>query len=446
MRRAILNDRRFRDAASLASTDLTGIHTRNGDSIAVHFTQTRGQGGRIRLGFSGGMEGVWAILDFTRKRLELHTTDWRHAQPRNTVPLSAGRRRQRILTIEKCAGEGDLVKKADIAVFLDGDRVLREEGVDVLPELGVTLESSSPQVTRFVHRGVPSTVPEHLHLGGWQMLNVASVPENLASLQRGLTQAVEAGVQLLVTPETSLTGLFPHDRVTRNRAGIARGEREVRSLLRRTADAPYLVVGFPTWEPSPGYGRRLTRYNVSRVYDPDGEIVSTHAKIHSCEHDFWHGYRLHEFDVHGVPVCMHICHDGRYPEVWTLPVMFGARLILHPSNGGAVSGSIDAFEARAKASTTTSHAFYVHVNGGGGSYIAGPQKHDNLVAASAECRRDSKSFPQVGPAQECLVHAEIRIADAFGYWPVRSYRASEEMASSYLELYRAMGGSRHPVS
>ena len=44
---------------------------------------------------------------------------------------------------------------------------------------------------------------------------------------------------------------------------------------------------------------------------------------------------------------MHICHDGRYPEPWTLPVIFGARLILHPSNGGHVSGSIDAFEAGA---------------------------------------------------------------------------------------------------
>jgi len=427
------------------SADFAGIHTRNGDSITIHYEPAPRQRGRIRFGFSGGMEGAWVILDFGRKRLEFHTSDWRCAQPCRVVPLPAGRKKQHVLTLEKTPGEGDLVEKADIAVLLTGDQVLRVEGVDVLPELGVALESSSARVTRFVHRGVPSGVPERLHVGGWQMLNVASIPENLASLERGLKLAADAGVQLLVTPETSLTGLFPRDRVTRNRAAVSKAVQEISGLLQRTRNAPHLVVGFPTWEPTPGYGRRLTRYNVSRVYDPDGGIVSTHAKIHSCEPDFWHGYRLQEFDVCGVPVCMHICHDGRYPEVWTLPVMFGARLILHPSNGGAASGSIDAFEARASASTTTSHAFYIHVNGGGGSYIAGPQKFNNLLAVSAECQRDSKTFPQVGPAQECLLHAEVRIADAFGYWPVRSFRASEEVAVSYLGLYRAMGGSRRPV-
>ena len=44
-------------------------------------------------------------------------------------------------------------------------------------------------------------------------------------------------------------------------------------------------------------------------------------------------------DVNGVPISLHICHDRRYPELWTLPVMFGTRLILHPSNSGDVSPS-----------------------------------------------------------------------------------------------------------
>ena len=102
------------------------------------------------------------------------------------------------------------------------------------------------------------------------------------------------------------------------------------------ACAEHLMVGGGTRG-----GPTLLRGKGVRVYDPDGHTVSSHPKIHSCETEFWHGYRLQEFDVYGVPVCMHICHDGRYPGVWTLPVMFGARLILHPSNGGQVTGSID---------------------------------------------------------------------------------------------------------
>jgi len=139
---------------------------------------------------------------------------------------------------------------------------------------------------------------------------------------------------------------------------------------------------------------------------------------------------------------MHICHDARYPELWTLPVMFGARLVLHPANGGNVSGTVDAFQSCAKGSTVTSHAFYIHVNGGGGSYIAGPQKYNNLLAVSPECHKDAATYPQVGPPVEALIHAKIRVHDAFGYWPVRSFRASEEVAKSYLALYKAKGGKR----
>ena len=44
---------------------------------------------------------------------------------------------------------------------------------------------------------------------------------------------------------------------------------------------------------------------------------------------------------------------------------------------------------------------------------------------------------------ECLVHANVRIADAFGYWPTRSFRASEETAAAaYVALYRSLGGRR----
>ena len=275
------------------------------------------------------------------------------------------------------------------------------------------------------------------------MLNSDSIENNVESIRRGVELAGERGVQLLVTPETSLTGLFPSSPVTENKKLISEAEERVKRCLHQTKNAPYLVVGLPIWRREPSHRKTLTRLNASRVYDPNGNIVSTHAKIHSCETEFWHGYRLQEFDIYGVPICMHICHDGRYPETWTLPVMFGARVIVNPANGGTISGSIDAFEARAKSTVTpTAHAFYLHVNGGGGSFISSPQKHDNLLAVSEECKRTSESLPMVGDPQECLVDAKINVEEAYGYWPVRSFRASEEVASAYHSLYKSMGGKR----
>lgn len=49
-------------------------------------------------------------------------------------------------------------------------------------------------------------------------------------------------------------------------------------------------------------------------------------------------------------------------------------------------------------------------------------------------------FSMVGEPQECLVEATINIDEAYGYWPVRSFRASEEVAAAYYQLYKAMGG------
>ncbi len=421
---------------------LPGIHTRNGDVIEADFHLPSSSVGKLTFGYSGGFEHAFVTLHISRGRFSLRTTDWTRPQPVLSGSLRLSRRGKHSLRIEKTEGNGGLVKNANIRALLDGKEIFRAEGLNLLPEMPAYLEAHGVRIRRFAHWGRPSSIPEYLHVGGWQMLNVDSIEHNLASLRRGIKRAAEQGVQLLVTPETSLTGLFPRRHVTRDRAAIAEAERELRKIIRSVPEAPYVVVGLPAWERNPDHRRRLTRYNVSTLYAPDGHAISTHAKIHSCEHEFWHGCRLHEFDVCGVPVCMHICHDGRYPDVWTLPVMFGARLILHPSNGGRVTGSVDAFEARAKASTTTSHAFYVHVNGGGGSYIAGPQKYDNLIAVSTECGRESTAFPMVGRPEECLVHARIPIAEAYGYWPVRSFRASEEIATCYLQQYRAMGGTR----
>ena len=38
------------------------------------------------------------------------------------------------------------------------------------------------------------------------------------------------------------------------------------------------------------------------------------------------------------------------------------------------------------------------------------------------------------------MQARIRVHDAFGYWPMRSFRTSESVASSYLDFYRTLGG------
>ncbi len=420
------------------------VHTWNGDAIELTFRAQGDSRGTLEFGYFGGAERALAVVDFAACTLALWTSDWRLRQPVACVRIDIAPDRDHVLRLRKTDGGGNLIGLSDLELFWDGRREIHEPDQDVLAEMGVRLAVRNQAIVarRFVLYGTQPPVPEYLHVGGYQVLNEPSIERNVGAICRGAQQASELGIQLLVTPETSLTGLYAEHEVTQSSDPVREAEAKLRKFLADLPGAPFLVVGLPVWERDPEHPDRVVRYNVSRVYDPDGGILTDCPKVHSCEVDFWHGQSLNEFDVHGVPVSLHVCHDARYPDTWTLPVMFGARLVLHPANGGNRRCSVDGLECETHASVTSSHAFYLHVNGGGGSYLASPHKYDNLLATSLESRRDNPAFPMVGEPVECLLHANLRIHDAFGYWPVRSFRVSEESARAYVDLYRARGGSR----
>ena len=421
------------------------LHTRNGDAIELEINfEENNPTGRFAFGFHGGTEDCFAVFDLHENEVRLEVTDFRFDQPvdRTALILAPGSRHS--VRLEKTEGAGKRVKMANIAVYLDGNRILGGEELDLVPEMSAVVEVQGSSVTlgRVTHSGTPMAIPEKLRVGGLQMIQVPDIEANLQSILRGLKESAEIGIQLLVTPETSLTGLFPRDDVTYQEGAIANAERQFTELMKSCSDFPYLVVGLPEWREEPN---RRIRYNISRVYAPDGSVVASCPKIHSCEWDFHHGRLLNEFDIHGVPTSLHICHDGRYPDVWTLPVMFGTRLVLHPLGGfvGTSRTRVDAIERSAAAATANMHAFYMAILSGGGSYLAGPHnKNEPPIMVSDECRRDNPDYPMTGPVKESLFHAEISVHEAFGYWPARSYRTSEAVAEAYENLYRSYGGKR----
>ena len=429
------------EAVSVGAED---VHTWNGDAIELTFRPAGDARGELEFGYAGGAERALAVVDFAASTLALWTSDWRLRQPVASVKIDIAPDRDHVLRLRKTDGGGSLIRMSDLELFWDGRRMIREPNQDVLPEMGVRLAVRNQAILarRFVLYGKQPAVPEYLHVGGYQVLNEPSIEQNLEAICRGARRASELGIQLLVTPETSLTGLFAEHEVTQNPDPVREAEDKLRKFLAELPDAPFLVVGLPVWDRDPEHPDRVVRYNVSRVYDPDGAILTDCPKVHSCEVDFWHGQSLNEFEVHGVPISLNVCHDARYPDTWTLPVMFGARLILHPANGGKPRCSVDGLEQMANAAGLSSHAFYLHVNGTGGSYLVSPHKYDNLLDTSLESRRDNAAFPMIGEPVECLLHANLRIHDAFGYWPARSFRLSEASARAYIDLYRARGGSR----
>ena len=421
-----------------------GLHTRNGDRIELRFRPLEPGAGWLRFGFDAEQHEYGRVeINWEEQTLSFWTSDWRREHPIAKVHLPATQSdASRTLVIAKSEAGGDLIRNADVTVFLDGEQILLLEDLDMLPEMGVVIEAGGSRVLieEFCHRGTPSGIPEYLDLGGYQVLNIDSIEANLDSIKRGLVLAAEAGTELLVTPEMSLTGLHRGSSQWREPGPVAAAEAEVRRFIRELPNAPFSIVGLPVWTPVAGHEPAQTRFIASRVYDPDGEIYYTALKVHAAEHDTWHGYRLNEFDINGVPISLHICHDHRYPQLQILPVMFGCRLLLHPSNGGRVGDDVSREEGIASTATKESHAFYMNLNAGGGSYIAGPQRGGNLIAVSDEWGRENPDYPATGELQECFLQSRLRVHDAFGYWPMRAFRTSESVARAYVELYREMGG------
>ena len=254
VRRGVLKEVRFKGPPADGRVSLPCVHSRNGDSIEVHFGRPTIREAVLKLGYSGGMEHATVSVDFGQRKVSLRSSEWHRPQPVARSAFRLPRKDRHVLRIDKAEGRGKLVKMADLTVSLDGSVILQADDVDILPETDVSLETNGVGIRRFVHRGIPSGLPETLHVGGWQMLNRPSIEENLASLFDGIGRAADAGFELLVTPETSLTGLFPSHRVTRDERAITAAEKKLRRRLRDTRDAPYLVVGMPVWEKIPGHG------------------------------------------------------------------------------------------------------------------------------------------------------------------------------------------------
>ena len=195
------------EAVSLGADD---VHTWNGDAIELVFRPESEFQGKLEFGYFGGSERALAVVDFSSSVLSLSTSDWRLRQPVTSVKVDVSPGQDHTLRLRKSDGRGDLIKLSDIEIYWDGEKKILGVDQDVLPEMGVRLavRNQSVLLRKFVHYGNPPPIPEYLHVGGFQILNQASIEKNLEAVFRGLRQAAELGIQLLVTPETSLTGLF----------------------------------------------------------------------------------------------------------------------------------------------------------------------------------------------------------------------------------------------
>ncbi|MGX8796848.1 carbon-nitrogen hydrolase family protein [Fusibacter sp. JL298sf-3] len=168
-------------------------------------------------------------------------------------------------------------------------------------------------------------------------INVRKAMDNVAKL-------ASRGAQMVVLPE-----MFncPYD--TERFADYAEREGEMTWLeMSHTARANgiYLIGGsIPELD-----GKAL--YNTSYIFDPEGEQIAKHRKIHMFDIDISNGQYFKEsdaltagkkatvFDTAFGKIGVALCYDIRFPELARQMVNKGARLLIYPASFNMTTGPV----------------------------------------------------------------------------------------------------------
>jgi predicted amidohydrolase len=199
-----------------------------------------------------------------------------------------------------------------------------------------------------------------------QLNSTTDVERNLATAERLVDAAAAAGAELVVLPEK----------------WSALGPGEVLVRLAEPLDGP-IVTAAREWARRLGItllagsvGERIEGSeriaNTSLLIAPDGEIEATYRKIHMFDVDVGGvSYRESEHEragdevvvapAAGTDLGMTICYDLRFPELFRILALRGARVITVPSAFTATTGR-DHWEVLLRARAIEDQLFVVAAN------------------------------------------------------------------------------------
>jgi predicted amidohydrolase len=162
-------------------------------------------------------------------------------------------------------------------------------------------------------------------VGAAQVAVTADVNENVHKVAAFLAAARRRRVQLLVFPETMLSGYGPSHWKER--------EPDPRMLRRRMDDVAALVRKARVAAVLGTSDRRAGRwYNAAYFLDSTGRRIARYAKMHLTGGDaevYAPGQSLDVVRWRGIRFGQQICLDMRFPESWRLLRLKGAQVVLH---------------------------------------------------------------------------------------------------------------------
>ena len=203
-----------------------------------------------------------------------------------------------------------------------------------------------------------------LNVAVLQMNSGADKEANIATALDLIDRAARSGARLVVLPEV-WTYLGPDEG---NRPNAEPVPGPVSDLLADRARRHGIYVhGGSFLESRQGEPGLL---NTSLVFSPDGDIIARYSKIHMFDvvldgdakymesATVTPGDEIVTLDIDGVPVGLAICYDLRFPELFRILALRGARLIVLPAAFTMTTGK-DHWEVLIRARAIENETFFV---------------------------------------------------------------------------------------
>ncbi|MFK0007862.1 carbon-nitrogen hydrolase family protein [Paenarthrobacter sp. NPDC090520] len=209
------------------------------------------------------------------------------------------------------------------------------------------------------------SIPDELRVAACQTSSGSNIQANLEEVEAVLDLAAEHGARLAVLPE-GIDYMGTADRV-REVSRDLRSDFFSQRIAEKAAEHRMWVVGGSLHERVAGSD--LTA-NTSQLFDPTGRRVSTFSKMHMFDVELADGFSYRESDdvqagsrisfseVDGVGVGTAICYDLRFPELFRLYAMKGARIVALPAAFTFTTGA-DHWELLVRARAVENQIFMI---------------------------------------------------------------------------------------
>jgi predicted amidohydrolase len=229
-----------------------------------------------------------------------------------------------------------------------------------------------------------------LRVAAAQLASGGNMDENQSRIQEAMRRAAALGAEVVLFPETALTGYSPtigHARAPEEWPGIAARLEAIAGLAGELRLCT--ALGYEAWEDG-AWHNRLDAYTAA------GALAARYDKVHLTGPDtkfYRPGTRQVTFSLNGITVGLQICYDARFPEGYRALLAQGVQVILQGFYGaGGDTWKVPVLSAHLRSRAAESGCFLVAANVAGPLQIVTSQIVDPLGLLLAQANQDCEEL------------------------------------------------------